>query len=83
MLDHYRLGNWLFGPCPFKNILLLTLNSFRSPEAFLSIQLEKLGPRDVIVNAFVRKKETQGMLLKKEGEIEKLKRSLVFDFCKE
>ena len=56
---------------------------YRSPEAFLSIQLEKQGPRDVIVNAFVRKKETQGMLLKKEGEIEKLKRTLVSDFCKE
>ena len=37
----------------------------------------------MIVNAFVKKKETQGMLLKKEEEVEKLKRTLVADFCRE
>nr|CAB3228230.1 coiled-coil domain-containing protein 162 [Phallusia mammillata] len=55
----------------------------RSPESFISIQMEKCGPRDVVVNAFVKKKETSGMLLKKPGEIEKLKRSLITDYCQE
>ena len=55
----------------------------RSTEPFISIQLEKAGIRDVIVNAFVHKKETSGMILRKPGELEKLKRSLVSDFCTE
>ena len=55
----------------------------RSPEAFISIQIEKVGPRDVVVNAFIHKKETQGMMLRKEEELLKLKRSLVADFSKE
>ncbi|XP_076818582.1 uncharacterized protein LOC143464598 isoform X1 [Clavelina lepadiformis] len=54
-----------------------------SPEAFISIQIEKVGPRDVVVNAFIHKKETQGMMLRKEEELLKLKRSLVADFSKE
>jgi len=33
------------------------------------------------VNAFVKKKETAALALKKPGEIEKLKRSFVMDFC--
>jgi len=32
----------------------------RPPEAFVSIQLEKLGPRDMMLNTFIHKKETLG-----------------------
>nr|XP_002124544.4 uncharacterized protein LOC100181268 isoform X2 [Ciona intestinalis] len=55
----------------------------RAQDAFISIQLEKTGPRDVVVNAFIHKKETAGMTMRKPGEIEKLKRTFVTDFCKE
>ncbi|XP_077975931.1 uncharacterized protein LOC120340906 isoform X2 [Styela clava] len=55
----------------------------KSQEPFISIQKEKVGPRDVVVNNFIKKRETAALMLKKPGEIEKLKRQLITDFCKE
>ncbi|MGH0156902.1 UNVERIFIED_CONTAM: hypothetical protein FKN15_076171 [Acipenser sinensis] len=36
----------------------------RPPEAFVSIQLEKVGPRDVMLNTFISKKQAMGTIMK-------------------
>ncbi|XP_078069662.1 coiled-coil domain containing 162 [Mustelus asterias] len=53
----------------------------RPPEAFVSIQLEKLGPRDMMLNQFVRKKSIAGTAMKNPEEVEKIKRQLIVAYC--
>ncbi|XP_069582750.1 uncharacterized protein [Ranitomeya imitator] len=53
----------------------------RLPEAFVSIQLEKVGPRDTMLNAFLLKKQAMGTALRNPEEVEKVKRELVTDYC--
>ncbi|KAM8953019.1 uncharacterized protein RCH25_043786 [Pelodytes ibericus] len=56
-------------------------NKKRLPEAFVSIQLEKVGPRDTMLNTFLHKKEVMGTVLRNPDEMEKLKRELVTEYC--
>ncbi|XP_052781335.1 uncharacterized protein LOC128217918 isoform X2 [Mya arenaria] len=53
----------------------------RSPEAFMSIQLEKTPSRDVMLNEFINKKNQMGTVLRNPDEMTKLKRSLISSFC--
>ncbi|XP_061091953.1 uncharacterized protein LOC133124596 [Conger conger] len=53
----------------------------RPAEAFVPIQLEKVGPRDKMLNAFVKKKELMGTIMKNPNEVEKIKRGLILEFC--
>ncbi|XP_074043407.1 uncharacterized protein LOC141487779 isoform X2 [Macrotis lagotis] len=53
----------------------------RTPEAFVSIQLEKLGLRDMMLNTFLQRKETMGNLGKKADEIGKIKREVIIEYC--
>ncbi len=50
-------------------------------DAFVSIQLEKNPYRDLMLNEFVKQKESKGLLLSNPNEMEKLKRSLMNDFA--
>ncbi|CAH2252244.1 Hypothetical predicted protein [Pelobates cultripes] len=56
-------------------------NKKRLPEAFVSIQLEKLGPRDTMLNTFLQKKEALGTVMRNSEEVEKLKRELITEYC--
>ncbi|XP_039992863.1 coiled-coil domain-containing protein 162-like [Xiphias gladius] len=49
-------------------------------EAFVSIQLEKVGLRDEMLNSFMKKKQAAGGLIKTPEEAAKIKRSLIIDF---
>ncbi|XP_033105563.1 uncharacterized protein LOC117107864 [Anneissia japonica] len=53
----------------------------RSPEAFVSIQLEKAPSRDVMLNNYLNKKASMATVLKNQEEVEKLKRTLIGEFC--
>ncbi|XP_039605696.1 uncharacterized protein si:ch73-242m19.1, partial [Polypterus senegalus] len=53
----------------------------RPPEAFVSVQLEKIGPRDVMLNTFITKKQMMGTIMKNPEEVEKVKRELIIEFC--
>ncbi|XP_077868441.1 uncharacterized protein LOC100372084 [Saccoglossus kowalevskii] len=54
----------------------------RSPESFVSIQLEKVPSRDLMCNMYLNKKQVMGTLLKSNEEVEKLKRGLIGEFCR-
>uniref|UniRef100_A0A8C5QPJ6 DUF4549 domain-containing protein n=1 Tax=Leptobrachium leishanense TaxID=445787 RepID=A0A8C5QPJ6_9ANUR len=56
-------------------------NRKRLPEAFVSIQLEKLEPRDTMLNMFLQKKEAMGTVMRNPDEVEKIKRELVTEYC--
>ncbi|XP_023276766.1 uncharacterized protein LOC111665883 [Seriola lalandi dorsalis] len=49
-------------------------------EAFVSIQLEKVGLRDKMLNSFMKRKQAVGGLIKTPEEAAKIKRSLIIDF---
>ncbi|KAI4884589.1 hypothetical protein NFI96_034543 [Prochilodus magdalenae] len=53
----------------------------RLADAFVSLQLEKAGPRDEMLNSFVKKKELMSMLVSNPDEVAKIKRKLILDFC--
>ncbi|XP_064633719.1 uncharacterized protein LOC135491668 [Lineus longissimus] len=53
----------------------------KSPEAFVSLQLEKNPSRDLMLNDFVNKKSSMSMILKNPEEMEKLKRKLIGEYC--
>ncbi|XP_041457909.1 uncharacterized protein LOC121410103 isoform X2 [Lytechinus variegatus] len=53
----------------------------RSPEAFVSLQLEKTPSRDVMLNNFLQLKASRGTIMKNPEEVEKLKRELIVKFC--
>ncbi|CAH1785032.1 unnamed protein product [Owenia fusiformis] len=52
-----------------------------SSEAFVSLQLEKGPKRDLMLNEFVRKKESMATVLRNPEEMEKLKRKLIQEYC--
>ncbi|XP_067312201.1 uncharacterized protein si:ch73-242m19.1 [Pseudorasbora parva] len=49
--------------------------------AFVSIQLEKVGVRDEMLNAFIKKKEQMSALKLNSEEVAKIKRKLILEFC--
>ncbi|XP_039725921.1 uncharacterized protein LOC120608203 [Pteropus medius] len=53
----------------------------RAPEAFVSIQLEKVGLRDMMLNAFLLRKQTMADRMKSLDEIEKVKRDVIVEYC--
>uniref|UniRef100_A0AAQ6IJB5 Si:ch73-242m19.1 n=1 Tax=Anabas testudineus TaxID=64144 RepID=A0AAQ6IJB5_ANATE len=59
-----------------------TTTKERLMEAFVSIQLEKVGVRDEMLNSFMKKKQAMGGLLKTPEEAAKIKRGLIIDFLK-
>ncbi|KAM6185181.1 uncharacterized protein ACDL77_013984 [Rhynchocyon petersi] len=52
-----------------------------TPEAFISIQLEKVGLRDKMLNTFLLKKQTMPDRMQNADEIEKVKREVIVDYC--
>ncbi|XP_051252376.1 uncharacterized protein si:ch73-242m19.1 isoform X2 [Dicentrarchus labrax] len=59
-----------------------TTTKERLMEAFVSIQLEKVGLRDEMLNSFMKKKQAVGGLMKTPEEAAKIKRRLIIDFLK-
>ncbi|XP_033619330.1 LOW QUALITY PROTEIN: uncharacterized protein Ccdc162p [Fukomys damarensis] len=53
----------------------------RTPEAFVSIQLEKVGLRDMMLNAFLLQKQTMGDRMKNADAIGKVKRDVITEYC--
>nr|XP_028577507.1 uncharacterized protein LOC114593298 [Podarcis muralis] len=53
----------------------------RPREAFVSIQLEKQGPRDMMLNTFIQKKQTLGTRMQNPEEVEKVKREVIVEYC--
>lgn len=49
--------------------------TLRSAESFVSIQLEKVPFRDLMLNEFVEKKKSMAMALRNPEEADKVKRS--------
>nr|XP_046268697.1 uncharacterized protein si:ch73-242m19.1 isoform X2 [Scatophagus argus] len=54
----------------------------RLMETFVSIQLEKVGLRDEMLNSFVKKKQAVGGRIKTPEEAATIKRSLIIDFLR-
>ncbi|XP_057617901.1 uncharacterized protein LOC130869617 [Chionomys nivalis] len=52
-----------------------------APEAFVSIQLEKVGLRDTMLNTFLCRKQTTADLMESPDDIEKVKRELIVEYC--
>lgn len=50
-------------------------------DAFVSIQLEKNPYRDLMLNEFIKQRETKGLMLSNPVEMEKLKRNLMNDYA--
>nr|XP_034965156.1 uncharacterized protein LOC118082199 isoform X1 [Zootoca vivipara] len=53
----------------------------RPREAFVSIQLEKQGPRDMMLNTFIQKKQILGTRMQNPEEVEKVKREVIVEYC--
>ncbi|XP_059257148.1 uncharacterized protein LOC132018346 [Mustela nigripes] len=53
----------------------------RAPEAFVSIQLEKVGLRDMMLNAFLLRKQTMADRMKSLDEVGKVKRDVIVEYC--
>ncbi|XP_012924408.2 putative uncharacterized protein C6orf183 homolog isoform X3 [Heterocephalus glaber] len=53
----------------------------RTPEAFVSIQLEKVGLRDMMLNSFLLQKQTMGDRMKNADTIGKVKRDVIIEYC--
>uniref|UniRef100_A0AC11EJI6 Uncharacterized protein n=1 Tax=Ovis aries TaxID=9940 RepID=A0AC11EJI6_SHEEP len=53
----------------------------RAPEAFVSIQLEKVGLRDMMLNAFLLRKQAMADRMKNLDEIGKVKRDVIVEYC--
>ncbi|XP_058604874.1 uncharacterized protein si:ch73-242m19.1 isoform X3 [Onychostoma macrolepis] len=49
--------------------------------AFVSIQLEKMGLRDEMLNTFIKKKEQMSALKLNSEEVGRIKRKLILEFC--
>ncbi|XP_032264158.1 uncharacterized protein LOC116634725 [Phoca vitulina] len=54
----------------------------RAPEAFVSIQLEKVGLRDMMLNTFLLRKQTMADRMKSLDEIGKVKRDVIVEYCR-
>nr|XP_020657015.1 transmembrane protein FLJ37396 [Pogona vitticeps] len=70
-LMSYATGRFV----PGQNTLL------RLPDAFVSIQLEKQGPRDMMLNTFIQKKRILGSRMQNPEEVEKVRREVIIDYC--
>ncbi|XP_062825081.1 uncharacterized protein ccdc162 isoform X2 [Anolis carolinensis] len=64
-----------------RHIIAGHYNLRRNHEAFVSIQLEKQGPRDVMLNAFIQKKHILGSRMQNTDEAEKVKREVIVEYC--
>ncbi|XP_006840055.1 PREDICTED: uncharacterized protein LOC102811325 [Chrysochloris asiatica] len=53
----------------------------RAPEAFVSIQLEKVGLRDMMLNNFLLRKQTMADRMQNPDEIVKAKRDVIIEYC--
>ncbi|XP_077018695.1 uncharacterized protein LOC143685039 isoform X2 [Tamandua tetradactyla] len=53
----------------------------RAAEAFVSIQLEKVGLRDMMLNAFLLRKQTMADRMRSPDDIEKVKRNVIVEYC--
>ncbi|XP_076834646.1 si:ch73-242m19.1 isoform X3 [Brachyhypopomus gauderio] len=53
----------------------------RLADAFVSIQLGKVGPRDEMLNSYVKRKELMPALMSDPEEVAKIKRKLILQFC--
>ncbi|XP_073645591.1 uncharacterized protein [Tursiops truncatus] len=53
----------------------------RALEAFVSIQLEKVGLRDIVLNAFLLRKQAMADRMKNLDEIGKVKRDVIAEYC--
>ncbi|XP_052607475.1 LOW QUALITY PROTEIN: uncharacterized protein LOC128118689 [Peromyscus californicus insignis] len=53
----------------------------RAPEAFVSIQLEKVGLRDTMLNTFLSRKQSMADRIENPDDIEKVKRELIVEYC--
>ncbi|XP_054846477.1 coiled-coil domain-containing protein 162-like [Eublepharis macularius] len=53
----------------------------RPPEAFISIQLEKQGPRDSMLNTFIQKTQILGSRMQNPDEVNKVKREVIAEYC--
>ncbi|XP_076408505.1 uncharacterized protein LOC102904867 isoform X1 [Peromyscus maniculatus bairdii] len=53
----------------------------RAPEAFVSIQLEKVGLRDTMLNAFLSRKQKMADRMENPDDIERVKRELIVEYC--
>ncbi|XP_063523133.1 uncharacterized protein LOC129039097 [Pongo pygmaeus] len=53
----------------------------RAPEAFVSIHLEKVGLRDMMLNTFLLRKQTMADRMKSADEIGKVKRDVIVEYC--
>ncbi|XP_061178732.1 uncharacterized protein LOC133187394 [Saccostrea echinata] len=58
-----------------------SLRFARSPDAFVSIQLEKTPSRDLMLNDFVKKRNEMRHVLMNPEESKKAKRHLIKEFC--
>ncbi|XP_061479532.1 uncharacterized protein LOC133383234 isoform X2 [Rhineura floridana] len=67
----YSIGRFAAGHCSLK----------RPAEAFVSIQLEKQGPRDMMLNTFIQKKQILGTRMQNPDEVEKVKREVIVEYC--
>ncbi|XP_067336381.1 uncharacterized protein si:ch73-242m19.1 isoform X1 [Channa argus] len=67
-------------PLPNGSMRTPTPTKERLIEAFVSIQLEKVGVRDEMLNSFMKKKQAVGGLIKLPEEAAKIKRGLIIDF---
>ncbi|XP_026522286.1 uncharacterized protein LOC113411444 [Notechis scutatus] len=56
-------------------------NSKRPTEAFVSIQLEKQGPRDLMLNTFIQKKQILESRVQNPDEAAKVKREVIAEYC--
>ncbi|XP_056422256.1 uncharacterized protein LOC130362185 isoform X2 [Hyla sarda] len=68
-------------PMPHTYKIPVQTQNKRLPEAFVSIQLEKVGPRDTMLNMFLQKRQAMGTVMRNPEEVEKVKRELVMDYC--
>ncbi|KAK1793312.1 hypothetical protein P4O66_011709, partial [Electrophorus voltai] len=53
----------------------------RFADAFISIQLEKVGPRDEMLTSYLKRKELMPTLMSDPDEVAKIKRKLILEFC--
>ncbi|XP_060040805.1 uncharacterized protein CCDC162, partial [Erinaceus europaeus] len=53
----------------------------RTPEAFVSVQLEKVGLRDVMLEAFLLRKKATADRMKSLEEIGRIKREVTIEYC--
>nr|XP_040139111.1 uncharacterized protein LOC101969599 isoform X5 [Ictidomys tridecemlineatus] len=75
--------NFVLSPTPKvpDNLMQKFQRTKRAPEAFVSIQLEKVGLRDMMLTAFHLRKQTMAGRMNSPDEIGKLKRDVIIEYC--